>query len=372
MPGPANYIVRVGRPGYITQDTAQFLHVVPQTRNVALVPDPILTERYSDNDRYSTAVKVARQRWTTATNPTLWLGVETVVIASGEDRAAADPLAAAGLCGAYMDTPLFLVSSTSVPNSVKKALSEINATHKNTKVIVVGGPVSVPDARLAEIAALMPDGAGVERLVATGDRFDLAAAIAERIAAVAGVPDVALVANGADDRTSSSMHWLSRPWQLTRPIPILLVNEDSIPAATRNALNQLALPRDVVIGGGPATVSDGVMSELDAQYGDVVRWSGNDRYRTAQAIADGAMGNNWLSDDLVGVAAKLPDALTGGATLGQSGDGGVLLITNGETLTPSTGSWLAGHKVEVDKCAVIGGPVSITDSVKNDINSKLQ
>ncbi|TLM79415.1 MAG: hypothetical protein FDZ75_08860, partial [Actinobacteria bacterium] len=58
--------------------------------------------RLDGENRYSTAVEIAKEGFPG------WEGVDTVVIASGDDRAAADPLAASGLCWLY-DAPLLLV-----------------------------------------------------------------------------------------------------------------------------------------------------------------------------------------------------------------------------------------------------------------------
>ena len=50
----------------------------------------------------------------------------------------------------------------------------------------------------------------------------------------------------------------------------------------------------------------------------------------------------------------------------------VLLITNGESLTSSTGNWLGAHKANIDKNYVIGGPVSVTPDVMTQIEARLQ
>ena len=368
--GTGAYTVRIVRPGFTT--TTRAYAAGWYAWNPVMDPDPQPTERLADSDRYSTAVQVARERFTSPSDPTRWWGVDTVVIASGEDRAAADPLASAGLCAAYGETPLLLVSRTSVPSSVKRAIAEINGTYHTTRVIVVGGPASVPDARLAEIVAAAPHDVIVDRIITTGDRFDLAAAIYRRIAEVRGIPNyVVLVANGADPDKFFDALALSTV-AASKAYPILLVNEDSIPAATRNVLGQGSSVAVATIGGGPATVSDNVMAQLEERYGVtwVSRWSGADRYRTTQAIADKAIANGLLDADLVGVAAKLPDALTGGATIGQSK--GALLITNGESLTYSTGNWLGTHRASIDKCYVIGGTKSVTPGVQSAITSRLQ
>jgi putative cell wall-binding protein len=341
-----------------------------------MAPDPLLTERLSDSDRYSTAVRVARERYTLPSEPTDWRGVMYVVIASGEDRAAADPLAAAGLCGAY-DAPLFLVSSTGASAHVKAAMAEMaDGTpfgYSLIRVIIVGGPVSVPDSVFDDLKAYVEANTGgtlaKDRVIASGDRYDLAAAIARKMKAKAGGdPGWALVANGADSEKFFDPLALSTV-AASKDYPILLVSENGVPNATQSALTDLGNP-DVVVGGGPATVSNSVVGTLDTQVGTVERWSGNDRYYTAAAIADKAIGKGWLTDDLVGLSAKLPDALSGGAMIGQLR--GTLLVTNGQSLSPAAGHWLATHKAGVDKCYIIGGPASVSGGVMTAANSALQ
>ena len=100
------------------------------------------------------------------------------------------------------------------------------------------------------------------------------------------------------------------------------------------------------------------------------RWSGPDRYSTATDIATNAVDSGWLSDRTVGVAAKLPDALTGGAMVGC--DGGPLVITDGANLTSVTGSWLSANKSKVSSCYVFGGEKSMTPRVRSQIEAKLK
>ncbi len=51
---------------------------------------------------------------------------------------------------------------------------------------------------------------------------------------------------------------------------------------------------------------------------------------------------------------------------------GPLLITQGDTLTSSTGSWLSSNKNEIAKCYVFGGEKSVTPAVKSAIEARLQ
>jgi putative cell wall-binding protein len=328
-------------------------------------------ERLADADRYSTAVRIAREYFADPDKPSRWPNVTHVVIASGEDRAAADPLSAAGLCWAY-DAPLFLVSSTSVPSKVKQAIKEIVQTSNHVTIHIVGGPVSVPDERYYEIESYVggPSKADRDRILSTGGRFEMAAAIAERVAYEGGSPDFVLVANGADSTKFFDALALS-PISAYRGYPILLVSADSIPMATLTALGKLSEP-DVIVGGGPATVSGGVMSGLDAVNGkgSVDRWSGSDRYATAAVIGQKARWDFMLDETHTGQAAKLPDALTGGSGLGTVG--GVLLVTDGENLSAATEKFLSDYGWTVWKSYVFGGEKSVTPRVKSQIEDALQ
>jgi putative cell wall-binding protein len=319
--------------------------------------------RISGANRYDVAVNVAREAYGA------WSGVTHIVIASGEDRAAADPLSAAGLCGVY-DAPLFTIRSTSVPAVVKAAVKEIAAKAKAdgsgpVTVHIVGGTGSVPDARYTDLVSYVGSAGTLakDRILATGTRYDLAAAIARRMKDVTGfAPATVLIANGADANTFFDPLALS-PIAAARHYPILLVTRTAVPSATKNAISSFGSPR-VIIGGGPATVYDSVKTTLGAE-----RWYGPNRYSTAVAIANHAMAEGWLTESTVGIAAKLPDALTGGSMVGKQG--GVLLVTRSDILSTETGNFLASHKADIDTCYVFGGTASVPSTTLGAIAKAL-
>jgi putative cell wall-binding protein len=316
--------------------------------------------RLAARTRFSTAVEIAKVAYP---GPA---GRIDIIIASGDDRAAADPLAASGLCWAY-DAPMMLVSAARTPDEVKAAVAGAAAANGTVTLRVVGGPVSVPDARLAELVAAGggPAKVKIDRIRSTGSRYDLAAAIAARMKAVRGaeMPPVALIANGADPNTFFDALALS-PIATGKGAPILLVTADTVPAATAASLNALK-PTTIIVGGGPNTVRESVRASLGA-----TRWSGRTRYDTAIAIANGAVGKGWLNRKTIGIAAKLPDALTGGTLAGVRG--GVMVLTDGTTLTPATQSWLATYKAQIAAVYVFGGPLSISDAVVNQIRNAIK
>lgn len=315
--------------------------------------------RLAGADRYEAAVSAAK-----AGSPG-WAGVDHVVLASGEDRAAADPLAAAGLTWAYDRAPLMLVSSTDVPRSVEKALKEIVAANPAVTIHLVGGTVSVPNARKTEIVNALGSSASKVTFdrVSGPDRYRNAAAIAARMRAVRpGGTSAVLVANGADSDKFFDALALA-PIAAKTGAPVLLVTKTSVPSATSSEIAKRA-PSRRVVGGGPATVSDAVVKSLSAE-----RWSGSTRYTTASTIATKALAAGWLGAQYVGVAAKLPDALSGGAMVG--GKGGPLLITESNKLTSTTKSWLAARSNEVTAAYVFGGTKSVSESVRTEIANTL-
>lgn len=321
-------------------------------------------------DRYSTAVAIARTAYPE------WFGVTHVVLASGDPRAAADPLSASSLCWSY-SAPLLLTRADYVPQSTKTALLEIVSANPRVHLYIVGGTGSVPDARIAEIAAYIKAARGLtdaelaevvqpDRLLASGDRYDLSAAIIARLLErhPDGISGRAIVANGAD-QTKFFDALAASAVSAHDGTPILLVSSTAVPAATRSALTSLGLsPSDTFVVGGPATVAAGVLDELGIPAANRV-WGAN-RYSTAVAVAD----KGWLGAEVVGIASQLPDALSGGVLAGSKN--GPVLLTSPTRLSSETAAWLTAHRHTVGTSYVFGGPGSIWPAVATAIDNALK
>jgi subtilisin family serine protease len=329
--------------------------------NVAYTGSTAAVKRLADKDRFTTAVQIAREGYDPAGNKT-WPGVDSVIIASGDDRAAADPLAAAGLCWAY-DAPLLLVSASFTPVQVKAAIKEIAAQNAGrVNVYIVGGPVSVPDSRYSDIANYVGWSELSKKRVAGSDRYATAAAIARQMRNAKGATDKVLIANGADSTKFFDALALS-PIAAQNGYPIIPVSATSVPSASRSILREIG-PNEVIIGGGPKTVTSTAKSSIKSITGVTPQqWYGPDRYYTATAIANNAVARGWLSDQAVGVAAKLPDALTGGSMVGSQN--GVLLITQSDRLTNTTAGWIASHSGSISDAYVFGGTKSVVPAVQD-------
>ena len=350
----------------------------------------------TSSNYWSQAVNVTKRQYTwdpapvSASNQPDYVDVAHIVIASGDSRAAADPLAAAGLAWAYqvnddssdnamMNAPLLLVSATRTTDATVRALIAYIATHngrtgmpnKRLTIHVVGGTGSVPDARFNEISKAITDKGGQapikKRVSPNNDRFALAQAIALEMKAQAAkstvdslmLPGFALVANGADSAKFFDPLALS-PIAAANGAPILLVAYNSVPAATTAAIKSLGYPK-VYVGGGAGTVSATVNTKLKA-----TRIWGADRYRNAIAIADKAITMGWLYDDQgLAIASTIADAQLGGTLAGN--EASPLLITPSTSLNPYVKTWLTKKKANLGHIYVVGSTTSLNAATNTAI-----
>jgi len=323
---------------------------------LALGDARLFSARLAGADRYSAAVQIAKRSFPN------WTGVTHVVIASGEDRAAADPLAASGLCWAY-DAPLLLTGARSTSADVRTALTQIRAVNGPVQLHIVGGTASVPGARVAELLAAAGSGSTAERVLATGDRYQLAAAIARRMRSVrpAQFPTRALIANGADSRTFFDALSMSAVTAATGS-PILLTTSTNAPSATTAALRDLGLT-DRWSAGGSRTLSPALLTRLGVPTAQ--RLVGTDRYDLSRNIANTAISRGWLGGAVISYAAVLPDAVAGGAAAGTAG-GPLVVCPSGGLNTPSR-AVLTANLGSVTDVRVLGGVRSVSDDVRRDI-----
>jgi lipoprotein-anchoring transpeptidase ErfK/SrfK/putative cell wall-binding protein len=312
--------------------------------------------RLEGPNRYETAVAVARAGWPG------WADVDHVIVASGEDRAFADPLVAGSLCWAY-DAPLLLVRYGDVPAAVRAALREIKAANGTVKVTVVGGTASVSTSVTGQMAAILGPGS-VEQPWDGGDRYSTAAGVAARVSQVARetsrtVPARAFVANGTDDFGFVDAAALSAVSARTG-VPVLLTRTDTLPDATRRRLASLPAG-DVIVAGSAAAVSEAVY----AASGSTDRWEGPNRYATAAAIAAGARSRGWLTGTVVGIAGSIPDALAGASLLGRLG--GPVLHTRSDALPRETAYYLSAQTGVLTQARIFGSTATIAADVAAEL-----
>jgi putative cell wall-binding protein len=174
------------------------------------------------------------------------------------------------------------------------------------KVTVVGGPVAISDAVVAEIKRLLPAGAQVER-IGGADRFVVSRAIAKQFFGTSAHSFVTTGLNFPDALAAGAAAGSGGE-------PVLMVNgqAETVDAETKAALSGLGTSRLAVVG-GPNAVSNGIETTLKG-LASVDRLMGADRYETAVAVSKAVFS----TADTVYFATGLnfPDALVGSVAAG--------------------------------------------------------
>jgi VCBS repeat-containing protein len=329
-------------------------------------PLPPALDRVDGADRYEVAAALAAMQGPGYDDTT------HVIIASGLDAAAADPLSASGITGIY-DAPLLLVRgdwSRTLPTATRNELIDIGNGNgdRPVRVHIVGGPKSVPDSLKSVILGYLPAGSTIERIDGA-DRYAVAANVSTRMRTVLGgsAPTTAFVTNGSDPRYFWSALAAS-PVTARQHFPILPVKRTSIPGPISAVLP--AYTTRIIVAGSEID-SGTVGTALQGPGITVERIGGADRYRIALNFANRALAEGWLHVANVAIAAKIPDALTGGSTFGSVGLDGPILYTASTGLNASTQVFLTTRQSEIVHCYVIGGTASIPPGVYAQIAAAL-
>jgi hypothetical protein len=320
-----------------------------------------------------------------------------IILACGEDRAMADPLAAGGLSWAYGNAPMLLTpagptyASYSRPytprfvvNAIVSAVANVRATHRADGITlhVVGGTASVPDARIAEIRYAVQTRLGLSSAEAAkafkvdringANRYENARLIAARMKLLRGaeMPKAAFVANGSDP----TLFWdalSAAPISAGQGIPLVLVQTTGVPLSSTREISALGLTGSQLYIVGPTTsVSSGVQSILHAT--NRIKGATPDRFATARAVADWAISRGFADNTTTGITAALPDALGASTYLGVRG-GTMLFASQGSTIVPSqTRSFLIARKSTLWDTFIFGGTGSVPTLAESAINLALK
>ncbi|GAB4273769.1 MAG: hypothetical protein Kow0056_01220 [Coriobacteriia bacterium] len=298
--------------------------------------------RYAGSSRYDTAARISR-----ASFPN---GSDAAIIASGENWP--DALSAGVLAGA-IEGPVLLTQAASLS---REARAELTRLAPET-VYVIGGEKAIAPAVAAAVAGAVP-GARVVRL-AGRDRYATAARVAEEVISVTGTPERVVIASGLTypDALAAVPAAVAGAW------PILLTSDDSLPAATADAVRRSGAKSALIVG-GPRAIGDTVAARLEAIGARTTRLAGPDRYITSRTVARWAVENGVLGDSELGVATGMsfPDALAGGPFMGALGAPLVLADSAGGDLA----DWVSGMG-SVRRVHVFGGESVVPPAVAESI-----
>lgn len=146
--------------------------------------------------------------------------------------------------------------------------------------------------------------------------------------------------------------------------PVLYVQKNSIPEATRRELLRLD-PSKIVVAGGTAVISSTVFNQLKSYAPTVTRQYGTNRYGTAAALSAGAFSPSSTSVAYVAVGTNYPDALAAGPA--AISDNAPLLLTATTYLPSETRTELA--RLNLSKIVVVGGTGAVNSTVFNQLKA---
>jgi hypothetical protein len=266
-----------------------------------------------------------------------------VVLADRRDwRVAAS---AAQLSAPPVRAPVLLTDGASIPEATGAAIDQLQPT----------GSKPLDGAQAVKVGAAGAPAGLKTTDVAGADYATLAAAIDRLATKAAGEPSKAVVVASAD---SPEFSMPAAGWAAKSGDPLLWVTRDSLPAATRSAIQAHNRP-DIYVLGPPQAVSDTVLEQLD-DLGTARRVSGKDPVANAIAFArfsDGSFGWNVVDPGhgLVFASAKRPLDAAAGSMLSTSGTyGPLLLVPDATTMPPALQGYLLDIQPGYEKDPVRG------------------
>lgn len=313
-------------------------------------------DRVDGDNRIATAAALVERSFATA---------DTVVLARAD--AYADALAAAPLAG-RLDAPVLLTGRDALPAVVAERVKALGAT----TAVVLGGRQAVSDEVLAQLSEV---GITTATRIGGTDRFDTARLVAEQL----GGETAFVVRGSAADplrgwpdavSVSALAAFLEKP--------VLLVEQERVPAATAAALDG----RDALtVVGGEDAVSSGVESQLaelaageegDADDVAVDRVAGDSRYATSAAVAALALRSGMeLDGAYLATGTAFADALVAGPV--AAADGRLLLLVDGDPAeVEPTLALLDSRSDEVGEVVLVGGPAALSTQVEAAVRRLLE
>ncbi|MGG7619607.1 Ig-like domain-containing protein [Bacillus coreaensis] len=241
--------------------------------------------------RYSTAVKVSEEGWSTA---------NTVVLVNG--GAIADGLTATPLASAN-GAPILLTTKDSLPNETLAELQRLKAK----KIILIGG-TGVISKTVAD--NLVAKGYTVSRIGGV-NRYETSLLIAKEVDKLVDVQKVFMAYGYGEPDALSIAAQAGKEKQ-----PIILTDKQSVPTNTFNWLKGENLDTSYFIG-GTGVIKPAILSEMDKITSQSVlnnRLSGSDRQETNAKVIQHFYKESAMQTIMIANSqtAKLVDALSAG------------------------------------------------------------
>ncbi|NMA68871.1 MAG: cell wall-binding protein [Desulfitobacterium sp.] len=294
----------------------------------------IIGERIAGNNRYETAVEIAKSGWSNS---------HYAIIASGEnypDALCASPLAAKN------NAPILLTPAKNLHMETKKQLLALNVK----EVYIIGGTGVVSNKVADEISDL---GIRVSRL-AGANRYETSLAVAKEIEHF----DRAVVASGLSFQDVLSI----APIASKEGMPILMTPKDRISSELRKILHNNANTTYVL--GDTGRISNTVYNQLPSPK----RLTGANWYEMNTNIIESFAHALDVSTCYLATGNTYPDALAGSVLASLKGSP-ILLV--GSPLNKASQDFLKGYAPDIQKVVAFGGTGVISKSLLDNISAEI-
>jgi len=297
--------------------------------------------RQSGANRFDTAVDVSKKTYPSA-------GVPVVYLANGYGFP--DALAGAAAAG-HFGGPVLLTEQNVLPAVVAAELVRL----KPQRMVILGGTGTVS----ASLEALVKKYTAGEVARQSGPtRFDTAVDVSKKTFPSGGVP-VLYLANGygfpdALAGAAAAGHFGG---------PVLLTEQNTVPAAVAAEIQRLK-PTRIVILGGTGSVSAAVQSQVvtytSVGWSGVTRQEGPTRFETAVAVSKATFAEPGVPVVYLANGYGFPDALTGAAAAGHLG--GPVLLTEQNALPAAVAAEL--DRLNPQRIVILGGTGTVSASLE--------
>ncbi|MEG0249624.1 MAG: cell wall-binding repeat-containing protein [Peptostreptococcus sp.] len=237
-------------------------------------------DRLSGKDRYETSIEVSKK----------YNNRDTVILSSGEKYT--DELTATVLAN-KLDVPILLIRKDEVP---RKTLEEIKRLG-GKNIIIVGEKETISK----NVEKILSD-YNLER-VGGSNRYETAVLLGEKLGNLTNKRNRVILVDGTNFPDAIAMTSKG----VEESTPILLTEPNNLNNSTKKAFEKWSVS-DVIIGGGPNSVSSSIENELKKNK-NVERISGKDRYETSVKVASNVYKNP--THAVLASGEVFPDAIVG-------------------------------------------------------------
>jgi putative cell wall-binding protein len=235
-------------------------------------------------------------------------------------------------------------------------------THIVSDIYCANATITLPDLDDSQYNEIIVVGATYKDTlpslrVSGDDRFGTAAAISQ-VSFVS--TETVILVNGLNFPDALA----ATPLAYELDAPVLMVSGNTIHPETQAELNRLE-PKNIIILGGSSAVSQSIENSLKSKY-NVTRLSGNNRYGTAEAIANELLRQTKRQQfDTVILAYGLnyPDAL--GVGPGAALEGCPIIFTDKNNIPAETQRILA----KANKVIIVGGSSVVSNAVQKQLTT---